>query len=260
MYITPDEAREIITRSAREIFPNILPLRLQEAREAILSHLNLNISDFGYFPSGGAKFENYCSQVVKTLKSSGEMRTEGWTWIWADPQSSSPAPVIEAPVAPVVEAPVAEAPVVEMTMADLFEEEVVETPSLYSLSCEETLIRLVATTPCFGSVVDTDPECQGCPLFELCSEKRGEDNQAKKEAREAKAEALKIASDAGYNLKGLKVPKSARLRDSYDITALSDTTCIASGEPILKDELITIVPSWGAVKPIIVEALKAIEP
>ena len=76
MIITPDEAREIITLSAREIFPNILLLRLQEAREAILSHLNLDISHFGYFPSGGAKFENYCSQVVKNLKSSGEMRTE----------------------------------------------------------------------------------------------------------------------------------------------------------------------------------------
>jgi hypothetical protein len=254
MLITPDEAREIITRSAREIFPSLLPLRLQEAREAILSHLNLEVRDFGYFPSGGAKFENYCSQVVKNLKATGEMRTEGWTWYWADPVRTP----IEAPVA---EAPVAE--VIEMTMADLFEAPVAtgaEAPSLYDLSCEETVIRLVASTPCFGSVATTDPECQGCPLFELCSEKRGENNQAKKIAREAKAEALKIASDAGYDLKKLKVPKSARLRDSYDITALSDTTCIASGEPILKDELTTIVPSWGAVKPIIVEALKAIEP
>lgn len=241
--ITSTQAKNIIKEGARELFPRILPSRLQEARSALLSHLNMREEDFGYFPSGGDKFSNYCSQVVSDLKSSGEMTTEGWTWIWAN-----------KPTQPVAEG------LMNMTMFELFEEaeEVVKTPSLYDMRCEETVIRLVATTPCFGKVVQSDDICQGCPLFDLCCEKKGEVKQAKKEAREAREEALEIASQAGYDLKGISPPKSARVFESYEIEAQADTFCIASGSPILKGEKATIIPSWGAVKPIIAEAFKAI--
>lgn len=243
--ITSTEARKIITEGARDLFPRILPSRLQEARSALLSHLNMSIQDFGFFPSGGAKFENYCSQVVKSLKESGEMTTNGWTWEWV----SEPLPCTPPPI-------------MEMSMFDLFEgdavEEVEETPSLYDLNCEETMVRLIAITPCYGKVVSTDPECQGCPLFALCSEKKGEESKAKREARQARNEALEGARQAGYDLKNVKVPKSARINESYPITALHDTHCIASGEPITRGEEAIVIPSWGVVKPIIGEAFRSI--
>ena len=252
--ITSTEARKLLDLAARQVFPSILPSRLHEARNALLQHLNMSIEDFGYYPGGQPKFEGYCSQVVKSLKTSGEMKTKGWTWIWCGDQ----APMVEPMVEPVE--PVEPTPPVNMTMLDLdlFEEDTLP-PSLYDLGCEDTVIRLVASTPCFGKVLQSDDVCQRCPLFDLCCEKKGEVSKAKKEAREAKAEALEVASQAGYDLKGLKIPKSARLHDSYEIEAKGDTFCIASGSPILKGEKAAIIPSWGAVKPIIVEALKAIE-
>jgi hypothetical protein len=238
--ISSNEAREIIIKGAREIFPQILPSRLQEARSALLSHLNMEISAFGFFPSGGAKFENYCSQVVKILKESGEMTTKGWVWEWNTKTQSLP--------------------VIEMSMADLFESEleVGVAPSLYNLSCEETLIRLIATTSCFGKVLESDPECQGCPLLTFCRETKGEEYRAKKEAKEAKLEALQEAMQAGYDLKNVKVPKSARLFESYNMKAMSATSCIVSGEAIAQGEDCTVIPSWGIVKPIIAEAFKSI--
>ena len=241
--ITSTEARKIIIEGARDLFPRILPSRLQEARSALLSHLNMDLKDFGFFPSGGAKFENYCSQVVKSLKESGEMTTNGWTWEWlSEPLPCTPPPVM-------------------MSMFDLFEGDVVEeveAPSLYNLGCEETMIRLIAITPCYGKMVSTDPVCIGCPLFSLCGEKKGEESKHKREARQARNEALEGARQAGYDLKNVKVPKSARIHESYSITALNNTHCIVSGGVINKGEDAIVIPSWGIVKPIVGEAFKAI--
>ena len=142
---------------------------------------------------------------------------------------------------------------------DLFGEIEVNTnaPSLYDLTCEETLIRLVATTPCFGKVVQSDPVCQGCPLLTQCCETKGEAQQAKREAREARNGALEIASKAGYNLSSVKVPKSAKLHETTEIETLANTSCVVSGEPILKGEVAYHIPSWGMVKKVIGDAYKA---
>lgn len=142
---------------------------------------------------------------------------------------------------------------------DLFGDfEIVQsTPSLYNLNDEETMIRLVATTDCFGKVVQSDSMCQGCPLFGSCCEKKGETSLAKREAKEARKEALQQASEAGYDLTKVKLPKSARLHETRQIEALSDTSCVVSGEHIVKGEVVYHIPSWGMVKKVIGDSYKA---
>ena len=80
--MTTQEQKNLILDAMREVFPRILPSRLQEARQAILTHVGMTHDDFGYYPSGQPKFDNLCSQAVKTLKSTGEMSTQGWEWRW----------------------------------------------------------------------------------------------------------------------------------------------------------------------------------
>jgi hypothetical protein len=247
--MTTQEQKNLILNAMRQIFPSILPSRLQEARQAVLSHVGMTHADFGYYPSGQPKFDNLCSQAVKTLKATGEMTTQGWEWRW------NGSVVSETPTT--MEMMMMESEV-DLFGDDLFDAEVNDlTPSLYDLTCEETLIRLVATTPCFGKVVQSDPVCQGCPLLSQCCEKKGETQQAKREAREARNEALETASKAGYDLSKVKVPKSAKLHEATEIEALSDTSCIVSGEPILKGEVAYHIPSWGMVKKVVGDAYKA---
>ena len=254
--MTTQEQKNLILNAMREVFPSILPSRLQEARQAILTHMGMTHADFGYYPSGQPKFDNLCSQAVKALKATGEMTTQGWEWRWngtvvCEAEAEAEAPVASQPTQTTME--------MMMLEDDLFGEIEVNTnaPSLYDLTCEETLIRLVATTPCFGKVVQSDPVCQGCPLLAQCCETKGEAQQAKREAREARNEALEIASKAGYNLSKVKVPKSAKLHDTTEIEALADTSCVVSGEPILKGEVAYHIPSWGMVKKVIGDAYKA---
>ena len=80
--MTAQEQKNLILKTMREVFPRILPSRLQEARQAILSHLDMTHADFGHYPSGQSKFDNLCSQAVKSLKATGEMTTQGWEWRW----------------------------------------------------------------------------------------------------------------------------------------------------------------------------------
>ena len=80
--MTTQEQKNLILNAMREVFPSILPSRLQEARQAILTHMGMTHADFGYYPSGQPKFDNLCSQAVKHLKSTGEMTTQGWEWRW----------------------------------------------------------------------------------------------------------------------------------------------------------------------------------
>lgn len=237
--LTSKESRTRIENAMREIFPKILPSRLQEARQAILTHLGMTANDFGFHPSGKLKFDSYCSQAVKGFKSTGEMSTQGWVWHWNGAMETS------QPTTPVVN--------MEVAIQDIFdvEFEVESQPSLYDLDCEETLIRLIAITPCFGAAMQTDTMCQGCPLFDLCLEKKGEVKQAKKEAREAKKEALEIAYEKGYDLSKVKVPKSARVREIISVTTKSTTNCVVSGESIPKGTSAYHIPSWGMVKKVI---------
>ena len=247
--MTIQEQKNLIINAMREVFPRILPSRLQEARQAILTHVGMTHADFGYYPSGQPKFDNLCSQAVKSLKATGEMTTRGWEWRW-NGSVVSEAPVVSQPTPTTME--------MMMVEDDLFDTEVnTNAPSLYDLTCEETLIRLVATTQCFGKVVQSDPICQGCPLLAQCCETKGEAQQAKREAREARNEALEVASKAGYNLSNVKVPKSAKLHDTTEIETLADTSCVVSGEPILKGEVAYHIPSWGMVKKVIGDAYKA---
>ena len=210
--------------------------------------MGMERDDFGLFPSGKFKFDSHCSEAVKTLKASGEMTTSGWTWVW---QGGTPIQPIQMVVQPT---PTED----DLDLDSLLDVDLeYKAPSLYNLKDEETLIRLVAITPCFGKVVQSDLECQGCPLFELCLEKKGEVAQAKKSARDAKKEALNMASQAGYNLKGIKIPKSARLHEAIEVRSQSQTSCVVSGETILKDEIAFHIPSWGMVKKVIADAYKA---
>lgn len=250
--MTTKEQKQSIIEAMREVFPNILPSRLQEARQAILSHVGMTHADFGFYPSGQPKFDNLCSQAVKSLKATGEMTTQGWEWRWNGSVLTSTNTPTQTQT--------------EMMMGDLFDDdlfdddlEVNATPSLYDLTCEDTLIRLVATTPCFGKVVQSDPVCQGCPLFSQCTEKKGEVKQAKRVAKEARNEALEIASNAGYDLSKVKVPKSAKIHETIEIEALSDTSCVVSGEPILKGEVAYHIPSWGMVKKVIGDTYRAMK-
>lgn len=252
--MTIQEQKNLILNAMREIFPSILPSRLQEARQAILTHMGLTLEDFGYYPSGQPKYDNLCSQAVKTLKDTGEMTTQGWEWRWVGTVAcEAEAPVVSQPTPTTMEMMMME------IEDDLFGEITVDTnaPSLYDLTCEETLIRLVATTACFGKVVQSDNMCQGCPLFDLCCESKGEARQAKREAREARNEALEMASKAGYDLSKVKVPKSAKLHEIKEIKALAETYCIVSGETIIKGEIAYHITSWGMVKKVIGDAYKA---
>ena len=244
------EARDLILRGARELFPQILPSRLQEARSALLEHLNLTEKDFGYFPSGLPKYDNYCSRVVSTLKKNGEMITEGWIWKW-NLETDFENQVEEHPewmpgaVAMMLESHP------EPESFNIFEFEEIKDdnpPSLYNLGDEDTMIRLVATTPCFGKVVQSDSVCQGCPLFDLCREKKGEHLAVKKEAKNARNEALQRAKEAGYDLKGLKIPKSAKVHESEVIVCQNSIHCIATNTMIEKDEEAIRIPSWGILK------------
>ena len=81
---------------------------------------------------------------------------------------------------------------------------------------------------------------------------------ARKEARQAKKEALAIASEQGYDLRNIKPPKSARIHEAAIYECKSDTSCIVSGEPILKGEVAVHIPSWGMVKSVIADAYKAL--
>jgi len=244
MTFTSKESRQIIEQGMRELFPRILPSRLQEARASLLHHLNMTKDDFGHFPSGQPKFDNYCSQVVKSLKATGDMTTQGWRWIWSS-----------------VEQPVEQAHTWSMFMDDLddlLEDEVEETPSLYNLECEDTVIRLVASTPCFGKVAQAETECQQCPLFDLCIEKKGEVRQAKRAAKTARGEALELASQAGYDLSGVKPPKAAKLHEITEYTLKSNSHCIVSGEELLAGDIVYHIPSWGLVNKTIGESYKAL--
>jgi hypothetical protein len=227
-------AKALVTTACREVFPRILPSRLQDARHAILSHLDMVVEDFGAFPSGGNKFDNICSQVVKDLKSTGEMRTQGWTWHWVGQ------------------------PVEMVTGFDLFDVvDVTEPVSLYNLNDEDTLIRLVAVTPCFGKVMKSDTMCQGCPLLDICCEKKGELSKTKKQIKEAKHEALDVAFQAGYDLKKVKIPSDARINEAKTVTCQSPTSCIVSGEVIDRGEVAVHIPSWGMVKEVIAKSYQA---
>lgn len=246
--MTNQEQKQSILNAMREVFPNILPSRLQEARQALLAHMGMNHADFGYYPSGQHKFDNLCSQAVKALKATGEMSTQGWEWRWNGTVSEETA-----------------SQTIQMEMMMELEDDLfggaeidVNTPSLYDLTCEETLIRLVATTSCFSKVVQSDPMCQGCPLFTQCCGKKGESQQAKREAKQIRNEALENASKEGYDLSKVKVPKSAKIHETKQIEAQSDTSCIVSGEPILKGEVAYHIPSWGMVKSVIGDTYKAI--
>ena len=55
----------------------------------------------------------------------------------------------------------------------------------------------------------------------------------------------------------VKVPKTAKLHETAEIETLSDTSCVVSGEPILKGEVAYHIPSWGMVKKVIGDAYKA---
>lgn len=252
--MTTQEQKNLVLNAMREIFPRILPSRLQEARQSILSHMGMTHDDFGFYPSGQPKFDNLCSQAVKTLKATGEMSTQGWVWSWNG--SVNEAPTVNDP----------QSTPMDMMMMELeydlfgdtdFEIET-NSPSLYDLTCEETLIRLVATTPCFSKVVQSDPMCQGCPLFTQCCEKKGESQRAKREARQIRNGALEIASKAGYDLSKVKVPKSAKIHETRQIEAQANTSCVVSGEPILTGEIAYHIPSWGMVKAVIGDSYKAI--
>ena len=225
-----------------EVFPSILPSRLQEARQYLLSNLGLNEDDFGYFPSGGDKYSTYCSQVVSDLKKEGLMSSVGWVWSWGGRVEEE----------------------VEVTMEMLFgfniddDEEEVKTktnPTLYNVNDEDTLIRLVATTPCFGKALKTDPACQGCPLFEHCFEKKGVSNKDKKIKRESKKDALQKALQLGYDLSQVKVPKSAQLNDAKEFESHGVAKCAVSGEEIEYGEVAFYVPYWGVLKKAIAECL-----
>ena len=244
--MTTQEQKNLIVEAMREIFPRILPSRLQEARLAVLTHLGMTLDDFGFYPSGSPKFNNLCSQAVKTLKATGEVTTQCWEWRW------NGSVVSETPTQPTE---------MEMMMEledDLFGEvSEVKTPSLYDLTCEETLIRIVATTPCYGTVLQSDPVCTGCPLLDSCCEKKGETSLAKREKKVARNEALKIASEAGYDLTKVKVPKSAKLHETRHIEAQANTSCVVSGDPILKGEFAYHIPSWGLVKKVIGDSYRA---
>ena len=241
----PSQGKKLILSAAKEIFPSILPCQLQDARQAILSHLGMSKENFGFFPNGSSKFDNYCSQVVKSLKETGEMKTSGWEWSWVGGQPETLQMVIQESSE-------------EESFDDLFAEledevEVKKQPSLYNLSCEETLIRLVAITTCFGKVVKSDTECQSCPLFELCLEKAGESKLAKKAKKEEKLEALGQALQAGYDLKGVKPPKSARFHEAQEVNCSHPLPCVVSGEILGEGEAIVHIPSWGMMKKVIAE-------
>tara|TARA_Y100001970_G_scaffold286594_1_gene409159 strand:- start:11027 stop:11767 length:741 start_codon:yes stop_codon:yes gene_type:complete len=241
------EAKTQIIAAMREIFPTTLPCKVQEARTSILAHMGMERDDFGFHPSGKFKFDSHCSEAVKVLKASGEMTTSGWTWVW---EGSQPIQMVVQPT------PTED----DFDLSSILDVNIeYKAPSLYNLNDEETLIRLVAITPCFGKVVQSDNVCQGCPLFNVCLEKKGEVALAKKEARSAKKEALNTASEAGYDLKGVKIPKSARLHEARDISCKAQTSCIVSGEAILKGELAVLIPSWGMVKKVIADAYRAMQ-
>lgn len=232
------KAKQKIMEACREIFPTILPSRLQEARNSILAHMDMDIEDFGFYPSGGAKFDNLCSQVVKDLKSTGEMTTHGWEWRWSGQVEEVDLLNLE-------------------TFLDEFQEE--DTFSLYDLTDEDTLIRLVATTECYGKVVKSDTMCQGCPLFNLCCESKGEASVVRSRQRMAKAEALEIAKRCGYDLKDVKIPKSARIHDAYSVDCKSETSCVVSGEKITENEVAFHIPGWGMVKAPIARAYQSMQ-
>ena len=252
--MTNQEQKQAILEAMREVFPDILPSRLQEARQAILTHMGMTHADFGFYPSGQPKFDNLCSQSVKALKATGEMSTKGWEWRW-NGNVVGEAPTVNEP----------QPTTMDMMMMELEDDLFGDTdfeidmnaPSLYDLTCEDTLIRLVATTPCFGKVVQSDPMCQGCPLLTQCCAKKGESQQAKKEARLARNEALDNASKAGYDLSKIKMPKSAKIHETTQVEAQANTSCVVSGEPILKGEVAYHIPSWGMVKTVIGDSYKA---
>ena len=233
------QAKQKIMGACREIFPTILPSVLQEARQAILAHLGMTLDDFGYYPSGGAKFDNLCSQVVKDLKSTGEMTTQGWEWRWVGQAETQELDLLNLE-----------------TFFDEIEVDEFEV-ALYDVTDEDTLIRVVATTECYGKVVKSDTMCQGCPLFTLCCEAKGEAYIVRKEQREVKTEALEIASQAGYDLKKVKIPKKARIAEAVMIDCKSETSCIVSGEKIDIGEVAVHIPGWGMVKAPIARAYQA---
>ena len=252
--MTIKEQKQSVLNAMREVFPNILPSRLQEARKAILTHMGMTHADFGFYPSGQPKFDNLCSQAVKTLKATGEMDTQGWEWRWNGSMETIEQPTVAS-----------QPTTMDMMMMELEDDLFGETdfeiendePSLYDLTCEDTLIRLVATTPCFGKAVQSDPVCTGCSLFTHCLGKKGEKKEAQKIAREARNEALENASKAGYNLSKIKVPKSAKIHETTQVEAQANTSCVVSGEPILKGEVAYHIPSWGMVKTVIGDSYKA---
>lgn len=250
----PSKGKQLIIEGCRELFPQILPCQLQEARQKLLDHLGLSRESFGFYPSGSSKFDNYCSQVVKTLKTNGEMTTNGWEWSWVGTTGHQ----VETPVQQmVIETTDQEDDFLGLLDDDLFETPT-QTPSLYNLDCEDTLIRVIAITSCFGKGVLSDPECQSCPLFDHCLEKTGDKKRAQKVARANKAEVLSIALESGYDLKGVKVPKSARLHEALELPCTHPLPCVVSGEVLQEGERITHIPSWGMMKKIIADTFIAL--
>lgn len=231
-----------ILSAMRACFPSILPARLQEARQAILSHMGVERDYFGIYPSGGYKFDLLCSQAVTELKRSGEMSTEGWTWIW---EGARPAPIAT----------------INMSFEDFLEdsEEVIETPHLYDVSCETTLAFLISETPCFGGVVKSDPECQGCPLLDACLERKAEKKAEAQERKSLKEEALEALQEAGFSIDSLKIPRSVNLTEALSLKALSDVPCVVTQEMIKAGESAVHIEGWGWVKEIVYEALGALQ-
>lgn len=235
-----------ILSAMRATFPSILPARLQEARQAILSYMGVERGYFGIYPSGGYKFDLLCSQAVTELKRSGEMSTEGWTWFWEGSHSTS------TPAA---------TPTINMSFEDFLEdsEEIEETPHLYDVTCEATLDFLISETSCFGGAVKSDPECQGCPLVTACLERKAEKKAEAQERKSLKEEALEALQEAGFSIDNLKLPRSVNLSEAQSLKALSEVPCVVTQEMIKAGEGAVHIEGWGWVKELVYEALGALQ-
>ena len=240
--MTSKDMKNNLLASMRERLPLTLPARLSDVMPEILDHAQLSVEMFG----SEAKYKSVMAQCVKALKDEGLMRREGWVWSWVSPTED------------VKVQPTSDVSVALSLFDDEGFEEVIKPPSLYDLSDNATLIRLVASTSCFGKVVESDLECVGCPLLTHCLEKKGEDQRLKKQAKLARDEALAQAQELGYNISNVKVPKKALITEGREIVCLKETTCCVTNDTISEGELATHIPSWGLMKKIIADLIQDI--
>jgi hypothetical protein len=82
-------------------------------------------------------------------------------------------------------------------------------------------------------------------------EKKEEVRSARRLVKEQKFKALSKATEAGYNLKGVKIPKSARISDAEEVVCKESVLCVVSSEKIELGELAYHIPSWGMLKKVI---------